>query len=585
VFQLESGGMQNACKQVGVSNIDDINAICALYRPGPMQFIPDYARGKRDPSTVSYPHPLLEQSLKETHGIIVYQEQVMECAKIIAGYTLGGADMLRRAMGKKDAEAMAREREKFVEGAKRANGLSEAKANEIFALLEKFASYGFNKSHSAAYALIGYQTAYLKANHPVQFLAALLSSELGNADKVSHFVDEAFAMGIEVLGPDVNESRLSFTPVLATRSVGAAVVAKPLQHESGSAGRIRFGLAGIKGVGEAAAQKIIEERTANGAYGDFRDFVRRVDGRAVNRRVLECLVKTGAFDFTGELRGSIFHRLDALIGEAQAHQRDLSAGQESFLDLFHADTAGQEAAMSRADPAKAFSQGEMLQFEKELLGFYVSGHPLDAFGGLAEALDTCPAEQLSSLPDRTDFRVCGVVSGVTKRLSKRDNSPWAFFTLATRSGSVQVNCYSEAWAACSETLANENAVLVTGSVFNRDGDARLSVREAHALDRALPAMLKRITWVLRPGPEAADFAAALRTTLEGCSGETFVEIGFLSENDYVAIAEVSAAFRWRVDPAAFRRLRRHAAVAGCVVETKPVAPAEPRRWARRNGGR
>ena len=215
VFQLESPGMQSACKQVGVSNIDDINAICALYRPGPMAFIPDYARGKKDPSSVHYPHKLLEASLQETYGIIVYQEQVMECAKIIAGYTLGGADMLRRAMGKKDAEAMAKERIKFVEGAKRVNNIDEKKANEIFDLLNKFASYGFNKSHSAAYALVSYQTAYLKANYPVQFMAAVLTAELGNAEKVAHFIAEAEAMGIEVLGPDVNESRETFTPVIA----------------------------------------------------------------------------------------------------------------------------------------------------------------------------------------------------------------------------------------------------------------------------------------------------------------------------------------------------------------------------------
>ncbi len=281
VFQLESTGMQSACKQVGVSNIDDINAICALYRPGPMAFIPDYARGKRDPASVNYPHPLLEQSLRETYGIIVYQEQVMECAKIIAGYTLGGADMLRRAMGKKDADAMAKERVKFVEGAKRVNNIGEKQANEIFDLLNKFASYGFNKSHSAAYALVSYQTAYLKANFPVQFMAAVLTAELGNAEKVSHFIAEAEAMGLVVLGPDVNESRETFTPILRGASDAAA---------------IRFGLAGVKGVGELAAQKIIEEREKNGPFADFADLVRRVDGRAINKRVLEHLVKTGAFD-------------------------------------------------------------------------------------------------------------------------------------------------------------------------------------------------------------------------------------------------------------------------------------------------
>ncbi|MFZ9747765.1 MAG: DNA polymerase III subunit alpha, partial [Opitutaceae bacterium] len=297
VFQLESPGMQNACRQVGVSNIDDINAICALYRPGPMAFIPDYARGKKDPASVSYPHPLLEQSLQETHGIIVYQEQVMECAKIIAGYTLGGADMLRRAMGKKDAEAMAKERLKFVEGAGRVNRIDERKANEIFDLLNKFASYGFNKSHSAAYALVSYQTAYLKANHPVAFMAAVLTAELGNADKVAHFVAEAGAMGITVLGPDVNESRETFTPV---------------------GERIRFGLAAIKGVGELAAQQIIAEREQGGSYRDFEDFARRIDGRAINKRVLEHLVKTGAFDYAGAPRRALFDGIDGALAAAAA---------------------------------------------------------------------------------------------------------------------------------------------------------------------------------------------------------------------------------------------------------------------------
>src|SRR5690606_178047 len=229
VFQLESPGMQNAARQVGISNIDDINAISALYRPGPMQFIPDYARGKHNPASVNYPHPLLEPVLRETFGIIVYQEQVMECAKVIAGYSLGGADMLRRAMGKKDQAAMDQQRQIFIKGADEKHKISANKANEIFDLLNKIAQYGFNKSHSAAYAVVAYQTAYLKANYPVEFMAAVLTAELGNAEKVAHFIDEALAMGIEVQGPDVNESRENYAPV--------------------AGGKIRFGLAGIKGVG------------------------------------------------------------------------------------------------------------------------------------------------------------------------------------------------------------------------------------------------------------------------------------------------------------------------------------------------
>ena len=245
--------MQNLCRQLQVSSIDEIIALIALYRPGPMEWIPDYIRGKKDPSTVTFPHPLLEEVCRETYGVMVYQEQVMEAAKIIAGYTLGGADMLRRAMGKKDADAMAMEREKFVDGRPaRCTASTRRPPNAIFDILNKFAGYGFNKSHSAAYAILSYQTGYLKANYPVQFMAAMLSTELGNADKVAHFIAECEAMGIQVLGPDVNESRETFTPV---------------------GDKIRFGLAGIKGVGELAAARIIEERERNGPFADFDDFV------------------------------------------------------------------------------------------------------------------------------------------------------------------------------------------------------------------------------------------------------------------------------------------------------------------------
>ena len=241
VFQLESGGMQALCRQISLASIDEIVALIALYRPGPMEWIPDYVRGKKDPSTVKFPHPLLEEICRETYGVMVYQEQVMEAAKIVAGYTLGGADMLRKAMGKKDAEAMARERINFVEGAKRVNGIDEKTADSIFDILNKFAGYGFNKAHSAAYAVLSYQTGYLKANYPVQFMAAMLSSELGNSEKVSHFVAECEAMGLRVLGPDVNESGENFTPVA--------------RKDEAAPGTIRFGLAGIKGVGEQAAQR------------------------------------------------------------------------------------------------------------------------------------------------------------------------------------------------------------------------------------------------------------------------------------------------------------------------------------------
>ena len=269
--------MQQLCRQIGLSSFEEIIALIALYRPGPMQFIPEFIKGKKDPATVQVPHPLLKDLVEETYGVLVYQEQVMQAAQIIAGYTLGGADILRRAMGKKIKKVMDAQKDVFIQG-KDTNNIDRKNAEAIFALLEKFAEYGFNKSHSAAYAMLSYRTAYLKANYPVEFMAAVLTSEQGNADKITHFLDECGAMHLPVLSPDVNESGATFTPVL-----------------EGDSGSIRFGLAAIKGVGEGAATIIINERAESGPYKGFRDFIVRCL-KTVNKRVIEALIKTGAFD-------------------------------------------------------------------------------------------------------------------------------------------------------------------------------------------------------------------------------------------------------------------------------------------------
>jgi len=573
IFQLESGGMQNASKLVGISNIDDINAISALYRPGPMQFIPDYARGKKDPSSITYPHKLLEPVLKETYGIIVYQEQVMECARVVAGYTLGGADMLRRAMGKKDAEGMAKERVKFVAGAKEHHNIDEKKANEIFDLLNKFAQYGFNKSHSAAYAMVAYQTAYLKANYPVQFMAAVLTAELGNTEKVAHFIAECESMGLTVLGPDVNESRENFTPV---------------------GDKIRFGLAGIKGVGEQAAQKIIEEREKNGPYVDFEDLVRRVDGRAINKRVLEHLVKTGAFDFSGAPRKKLFDNIDAALAGAASHARDRAAGQFSLLDMLDEEPAksskGKNAggapparkAIAQTETASDFTSTERLTFEKELLGFYVSGHPLNAYNGLAEAIDTFPVDQLLNQPDRTEFRLCGIVGAIAKKLSKKDNRPWAAFTLATKRASVALNMFADAYAAYSMNLIENTPVLVQGNIIVGQDGARINVKECYPLENFVTGSVKRVNWLLQPQhPELNDFLRLLRDALNQQVGDTKISISFVFDQRATAVSEASSALGWKLSPAKFQQLRTHPAVVGVELETKRLELKQDRRWSKR----
>ena len=652
VFQLESGGMQGAARQVGISTIDDINAISALYRPGPMAFIPDYARGKKDPSSIVYPHPLLEPVLKETFGIIVYQEQVMECAKVIGGYTLGGADMLRRAMGKKDADAMAKERVKFVEGAGRLHKISESKANEIFDLLNKFAQYGFNKSHSAAYAVVAYHTAYLKANYPVQFMAAVLTAELGNSEKVSHFIAEAEAMGIIVLGPDINESRETFTPVFKKTSADAAP----------DAGLIRFGLAGIKGVGEQAGQKIIAERDAAGPFQDFRDFLLRVDSRALNKRVLECLVATGAFDFSGADREELYHQIDAhleAIGDLvrkypalrktdapakpvddapKAMTMDFDFGIEldapqppppletlrRELDdmLRHARPRAAEivvetkpsaapaavpsdlgdmfapapSASSAATPAApaaaaknkgptttlAFNAETLLRFEKELLGFYVSGHPLDAYAGLVEALDTYPVNELLEQDDRTEFRLCGIAGSLQKKLAKKDNRPWMAFSLQTRSATIGLNMFADAFAAHGHVLSDNALICVLGTIIVGQEGPRINVKEAYPLLSYTGGNVKRIQWLLHPGhPQTSDFLRLLRKTLDKYNGDTRIEIGFVFDDRITAISEASSALGFRFHPDAYKALRHHPVVAGLQVETRRLELKNDRKWGKR----
>jgi DNA polymerase-3 subunit alpha len=624
VFQLESGGMQALCRQISLASIDEIVALIALYRPGPMEWIPDYIRGKKDPSTVTFPHPLLEEVCRETYGVMVYQEQVMEAAKIIAGYTLGGADMLRKAMGKKDADAMARERANFVEGAKRVNAIDERTANSIFDILNKFAGYGFNKAHSAAYAVLSYQTGYLKANYPVQFMAAMLSSELGNSEKAAHLIAECEAMGLRVLAPDVNESRENFTP-------------KP------AAGGIRFGLAGIKGVGEQAAQRIIAEREAGGPYRDFGDFLLRVDARAINKRVLENLIATGAFDFSGAEREELFSQIDAslvTLGELQRRYPSLRKEQpgapapavpaeNTLFDLAATDTplpsrgelaaefaellkrarkpasaaatnghaekhdvldfGGAKAPAARANSAPAAPAAERrltaanrLQFEKELLGFYISGHPLNAYGGLTEAIDTFPSSELPLQADRTEFRLCGIPSDIAKKLSKRDNRPWAAFTLVTRGATAALNMFADAYAAYASNLAENTPVVVLGNVIVGTDGARLNVKECYRLDSAVAPLVNQVTWLLKPDhPETTAFLRELREIINRQPGDTRMAFGFVVGDGVAPIAEASRSLSWRLSPAIFQELREHPAVAGVHVEAKRLELKPDRRWGRK----
>lgn len=574
VFQLESAGMQALCRQIGLSTFEEIIALIALYRPGPMQFIPNFVRGKKDPSTIDVPHPLLKDLVAETYGVLVYQEQVMEVARIIAGFTLGDADVLRRAMGKKIRSIMEAQKQAFIDGAKRHRNIDATTAARVFDILEKFAEYGFNKSHSAAYAMLSYRTAFLKANYPVEFMAAVLSSELGNSDKVALFIDECAAMGVPVLGPDINESRENFTPVLEENPTEAP--------EAGAIqGEIRFGLAAIKGVGDSAAKSILEVRDREGPFESFADFLERIDLKVVNKRTIEHLVKSGAFEDLGEDRGYLLHDLEAAIGRAQQMRRDREAGQGNLfgdLDLDGALSGNGSSPSRNGARVHALPKTEILQMEKDLLGFYVSGHPLDSFGPLARALNSFPPEELDLLPERAPFRLCGVIGGIQKRLTRRDNKPWAQFSLATKEGTFILTCFNEAYERYGHLLVDNALLVAHGAAARRDSEVTLRVSELLPLESSLAGLIRKITWILDPAApqELAGFMEQLRQSLDKDRGPTEIQLGFLLESGEVALSSIASSLTWNPEPRLFREFRKHPSVISSWIEASEIPETDTR---------
>jgi DNA polymerase III subunit alpha len=454
IFQLESGGMTATAKRFQISRFEDIIALIALYRPGPMQFIDDYIERKRGTKKIEYAHPLLEKICSETYGIIVYQEQVQQAASALAGYTLGQADLLRRAMGKKDMEKMKKEREVFVEGCDRVNKIPAKQANAIFDFLEKFAQYGFNKSHSAAYGLVSYQTAYLKANHPVEFMAGLLGNEVNNTDKISVFVAECARMGITILPPDINRSALTFLPE---------------EYPGGRA--IRFGLAAIKNVGEAAMAAAVAERKANGHYKSLEDFCSRLDAKTVNKKILESLVRAGAFDWDGRHRAALDAAIEGSIGAAASVQRDRASGQVSLFDSFAdlAPTPAKDAEDHRVPP---WTRAEVLAHEKELLGFYVTGHPLDDYRGSLEAGSYGTTAEAQAVTEKESLRLAGLLISVEKKYTKKDGRPFGVMTIEDDSGTLEFTSWDESFSKHEEILKPGSVISCTMRVTPGEGGVR-----------------------------------------------------------------------------------------------------------------
>jgi DNA polymerase-3 subunit alpha len=474
LFQMESGGMTSLSKQFNVKKLDDIIALIALYRPGPMELIPEFVKAKKGKAPIKYLHPLLEEICADTYGVMIYQEQVMAAASKLAGYSLAQADLLRRAMGKKDKKTMAKERKNFIEGCERVNKIPEKKANAIFDLLEKFAGYGFNKSHSAAYGLISYHTAYLKAHYPVEFMAGLLSNEINNTEKISVFVGECKRMGISILPPDVNRSALKFTPetvaaVCDRRTQEDGAHRAPLQQNA-----IRYGLAAIKHVGESAMEMSIQERERGGEFKSLEDFCGRLGTRVANRKMLESLIKSGAFDFIGRERAELFDCIDEALASSAAAHRDRAAGQVSLFGDMHPPT-------TRKRTVVAWSEHEKLSYEKELLGFYVSGHPLDAYVDLFAARNYPPIASLGELDDRAQFKAGGAIVQIDKKFTRREGKPFAVVWIEDLTGTLEVVIWNDVYVKVSDALATGRVVEIQATIDTRGDSLRATAQKVRVL--------------------------------------------------------------------------------------------------------
>ena len=485
LFQMESGGMTSTAKRFDVQKLDDIIALIALYRPGPMDLINDYIERKRGLKKVRYAHPLLEEISSDTYGVLIYQEQVMAAANRLAGYSLGQSDLLRRAMGKKNKEKMAAERANFIKGCAETNNIGEKKANAIFDLLEKFAGYGFNKSHSAAYGVISYQTAYLKAHYPVEFMAGLLSNEINNTDKIAVFVGECKRMGIPILPPDMNRSGLKFTPesralaaVSEPRNPGEtgdhAEQGPPLSKQEHQA--IRYGLAAIKNVGEGAMSAAIAERNRGGEFSSLEDFCSRVDSRIANRKSIESLVKAGAFDFLGRDRAELFGCIEETLAAAATAHRDRAAGQVSLFDELPPPTAPRK---DRVVPK--WSEREKLFYEKELLGFYVTGHPLDDYAPLFANGKYQTIASLGELEDRASFTIAGAIAQVDRKFTKREGKPFAVVFVEDLTGTLEVVLWNETYVPVASLLEPGKVLSIRGTIDKRDDAVRATAQKVKLL--------------------------------------------------------------------------------------------------------
>lgn len=522
VFQLESSGMTSLVRNLRPNSFEDLTALLALYRPGPLGsgMVDDFVARKHGRKEVKYDHPLLETILQETYGIILYQEQVMKIAQVLAGFTLGGADLMRRAMGKKKAEEMAKIRVQFIEGASQVNNVDPKVSDHIFQQIDYFAGYGFNKSHSAAYAIISFRTAYLKAHFPVEYMAALMTNAIGGKveDMVTYF-SESRDSGIKVLGPDVNESDKNFTPRKKT---------------------IRFGLAGIKNVGEALVESLVSERENHGPYASFEDFCRRVDLSLLNSRSLECLIKVGAFDSLGHRRSQLLDAAEACIAMAQHRQKEMERGQHS---LFDALTDGEtEAGYDDSQAVQLRNIPEIddklrLQFEKELIGYFISGHPLDVYEPDIMCFADYPISQLDKAEDNQYATIVGMVSRITPKID-RNGGNMAFVDISDTNATIEVVFFKDSYEKNRNHIMVDRVLAVRGRVQERNGEKKMLANEAWPVEQTRDKRTQSLELRL-------DYAAAQNGLVEKLDAVLKSEPGL--KPVYLVIPTVERVSELRID--------------------------------------
>jgi DNA polymerase-3 subunit alpha len=514
VFQFESQGMRDILRRYEPSRVEDLCALNALYRPGPIQggMIDDFIERKLGRKEVSYDLPVLREILEETYGVIVYQEQVIQISNLLAGYSLGEADLLRRAMGKKKAEEMASQRARFIKGAVE-RGFPQKKVEKIFDLMEQFAGYGFNKSHSAAYAYLAYVTAYLKSHYPLEFMSALLTSETGNTAKIVKYINECRDMGICVLPPDVNHSELNFIP---------------------DGDGIRFGLGAIRNLGPNPVEAIVTARQRAGRFRSLYHFAEEVDLSSINRRILESIIKAGAMDSFGAPRSRMLAALESAMEAGQRATKDRLSGQAG---LFGLDFAGEEHPDPPLPDLPEWTQEQKLAGEKEMLGIYVTGHPLDPYREKIRDLTPHTTESLEGLARGVEVKVCGILTGIQRRRNK-EGKLFAVMRLEDWLGSLEAMVFNTAYETQLPHLAEDKAVMARALVLPEEsGPPRLNVQEI------IPLELARVNYPtlisIRVGLGAPERAEALRELIQRKPGETDIRLRLEKPRDFAVILDLS----------------------------------------------